>query len=89
MNDSKQKISGSIFISEIEIKQSNLSESYIFKYLLSKYTKDPCAGWYAKKLENGFWKYLWCEGGTKLPGRYLKALKNDGWEISYTILADD
>lgn len=55
-----------------------------FKNVLSRFTKMPTAGWYAKKLENGTWHFKWNTGlKFPIPEKYWDALAKDGWELAY------
>jgi hypothetical protein len=78
----KKKGSIAISLEEIENNRMGWDVNDFFKFYLRKYTDDVCAGWYARKLQNNLWIYYWVDSGFELPGKYLKALQNDGWEIS-------
>lgn len=77
---------GSIAITEIEVKHNKMGWSVFdfFKASLERFTTSNRAGWYAYKLIDGIYYFLWCDEDHTPSEKYLKALKKDGYNIGIT-----
>lgn len=78
-----ESIRGQIAITEEEVMLNKMgwNEFDFFREILKQYTDKPCAGWYAYKLEDGIYYFLWEEEFKPLLIKYLKALHKDGYTI--------
>lgn len=76
---------GQIAISKTEIDRLQEDKIDAFRYALSQYTDDPCAGWYASILRDNIYYFLWADSSYKPSERYLRLMKEDGYEISYKL----
>lgn len=72
--------------SEEDIPEGMPSHSFFSKKLeFALGIKSLTAGWYARKINGIIHEYLWGEHGYVPSQKYLKALKEDGYEVSYPI----
>jgi hypothetical protein len=76
---------GQIAISKTELDRLGEDKLDAFKYALSQYTDDPCAGWYASILRDDIYYFLWADSSYKPSDRYLKSLAEDGYQIPYQL----
>lgn len=77
---------GSIAIPEEVVKNNQMGWT-VFDFLkrgLKRYTDSPRAGWYAYRLRDGVYQFLWTD--EHLPSEFfMKELEKDGWNTSVRI----
>lgn len=75
---------GSIAISKILVDNNALGWGVFdfFKLELKAFTELPSAGWYAYKLIDAIYYFYWCDLYSRPTKKYLKALKEDGWNMA-------